>query len=545
MTKSHEAAARSPASYDQPADENLVIWSQVRAMVELHLKQGLRKRTTALGKQVKPVQQIVVVMLAFGLLFTIAGRRAADLETFLILLFTSTFTLVSLNLLPDTLDARRRQVELLASKPINSKTMLMARTMNLLILAALISTFFSVIPLATLPVFYGEIWLVPPIYLTLVAGSFAVAVLWLTLLILVARWLNLERLRLFVQVLLTIVSLGLMVLSIVATAIPGTDGIPATISLAGNHAVDFLPSAWFARIFTGGRGSITMIERLGALLMVGASSYLTLRVDLSKRYPDLSDILLASDARPARATLAARAVRLLSNIPVLSTLLAPPPAAGVASLIIIATGREVVSRLKVLAPRVVLIGLFLWGLTSEDRFVSPSLITFYGFMSLIDGWEIVKQSQQAQACWVLLTSPLDARHLSGGIRLALMIKYFSLPLLLVTLTFFFRHPFELAAVLSLLFLAEARAVISLLLALRPALPLSQEQVPGSVLAGFAISIGVSTVTNVIYAVVVAFEELFPLSGVVIGVIVLLFMVFANLLLERQARTRLSRLEYAY
>jgi hypothetical protein len=288
-----------------------------------------------------------------------------------------------------------------------------------------------------------------------------------------------------------------------------------------------------------------MLERAAALLIVCISSLITLRVDLSKHYPELVDILLASDDRPAKATLAVRALKLLSNIPGLGPVIAPGPAAGVATLILTATAREVASRLKVLVPRVLLIGFFIWGLTTSDVYISQTLIAIYGFTSLIDGWEIVKQSQHAQACWVLVSSPLEAGHLSKGIQLALTLKYFSLPLLLVTLTFFFHHPIEVAAILSLLFLAEARAVVSIQLTLRPALPLSQEQVPGSALLGFAISMAVALVTSVIYGTVVALEMIFPLSGIVIGLMVLLALVVANYLFERTARLRLARLEYVH
>jgi hypothetical protein len=124
-----------------------------------------------------------------------------------------------------------------------------------------------------------------------------------------------------------------------------------------------------------------------------------------------------------------------------------------------------------------------------------------------------------------------------------MLKYFALPTVLVSTTFFYYHPPLLAGILALLFVVEARVVISLLLALRPALPLSQEQVPGNAFTGFTISVGVAIVTGIGYGIVVTLERVFPYVGVAIGFCGVILLVFCGWLLERAAQSRLANIEF--
>src|SRR5262249_61644599 len=119
------------------------------------------------------------------------SSAAADSETFLILLFTAVFGIIAMNILPDALESRQRQVETLIPKPISPRTLLAARTINLLLITGLLSGLFSIIPLA-FATFSSRIsiLLAPLIFIELFAGSFAVSEVLLVVLMLASRRLS-------------------------------------------------------------------------------------------------------------------------------------------------------------------------------------------------------------------------------------------------------------------------------------------------------------------------------------------------------------------
>ncbi|HEU4387223.1 MAG TPA: hypothetical protein VFV34_05460, partial [Blastocatellia bacterium] len=197
VTEAHTERAGRPRG---PV-EGVVDHRQLRAVVELTLKQGFRGALKpGTTKRVKPLRQLIVSMAVVGLFFSSAVRRSEDLPTYLILLFSTTFAIVALSVLPDTLEGRRRNIEVLSSKPIASRTMLAARAVNLLFISGLITACFAAAPLAAAKFSFQCSWILAGgLFLLLLLGSFAVVVISLTTLVLAAQWLNLDRLRTLAQ----------------------------------------------------------------------------------------------------------------------------------------------------------------------------------------------------------------------------------------------------------------------------------------------------------------------------------------------------------
>ncbi|HEY7547573.1 MAG TPA: hypothetical protein VID27_21930, partial [Blastocatellia bacterium] len=116
-------------------------WRQLRAMVTLQLRQNLRSGSDSITKvKGSPIKQLIFGLGSISLFSSMSIRYCADLESFLIILFTSSFTYVALSVLPDTYESRQRNIDLLHSKPISEKTLLASRAAVLFFYAALMVT---------------------------------------------------------------------------------------------------------------------------------------------------------------------------------------------------------------------------------------------------------------------------------------------------------------------------------------------------------------------------------------------------------------------
>jgi len=269
------------------------------------------------------------------------------------------------------------------------------------------------------------------------------------------------------------------------------------------------------------------------------------RFDVGKRYPKLLDRLLEPDERRASAPLSVGVLEVASRIPLLGRRLAPAQPLAVASLILTLTQREVMSRIKILVPRIVLIAFFAISLGTANQYFSPMVVAFYGFMGLLTGCDLITQSSQPEASWLLLAAPVDARQIISGLRLAVGLKYFSLPAVLVTIAVFFVNPPILAALLVLCYLVETRCIISLLILMRPAIPLSREHAANSQFVGLVASLVVAVVTGAGYVSVVSLYSLFGNVGLVVGAVGLMALIFASYWLDRGAASRLRKLQYEH
>ena len=527
--------------------EGVVDWQQLRAVVRLGLWQGFRSALKpGTGKRAHLLRQLIISMGLVGLFFSIGARRCDDLPTYLTLLFSVAFGIVGLSVLPDTLDGRRRNVELLSSKPIASTTLLAARAVSVSIVSALITASFAIAPLISAALVFKCSWiLVGGLFVMLNLGSFAVVVMSLTILVLAARWFNLDRLRTFAQFLLVAINLSMMGLSLLSMSELAIGSDSTRFWFSSFPSIKLLPSVWFADFLVSNFGATANLERTAAVLLFLSALLIATRLDLGKRYPDLVDRLLESDERPTSRPLTVRLLETASRVPLIGKWLAPPQPLAVATLILTLTQRELISRLKILVPRVILIAFFVVALSAGDRYFSPLIVAFYGFIGLLTGCDLIKQSSQPAASWPLLAAPIDSLQIIRGLRLVITVKYFALPAALVTVALFLINPPVLAALLALCYLVETRCLISVLILISPALPLSAEHVTTAQFVGLGVSMAVTFVTTIGYVIVVSVYGMFEYVGLGIGAIGLMTLVVMSYWLDRGASARLQRLEYEH
>jgi hypothetical protein len=158
---------------------------------------------------------------------------------------------------------------------------------------------------------------------------------------------------------------------------------------------------------------------------------------------------------------------------------------------------------------------------------------------------LIKQSSQPAASWPLLTAPINSLEIIRGMRLVVTVKYFALPATLVALALFLINPPVLAGLLVLCYLVETRCLISLLILMSPALPLSAEHVTTAQFVGLGVSMGVTLVTTIGYVIVVSMYGMFEFLGLGVGAIGLMMLVVVSYWLDRGAAARLSKLEYEH
>ncbi|HLG16386.1 MAG TPA: hypothetical protein VJH03_18045 [Blastocatellia bacterium] len=544
MTTDRVATTAEPLVSRVVASDGAIDRQQLRALIRLNLKQSFRGvLKPGTGRRSHPIRQIVFSMGFIGLLFSTGAMRCEDLATYLVLLFSAAFAIVALSVLPDTLDGRRRNVEIISSKPIAPATSLAARTINLLVVASLVVGSFALAPLVSaVLVFKCGPALVAGLVLLLLLGSFAVVVISLTTLVVAARWFNLDRLRVVAQFLLVAINLGLMGLSFLAMGSLARDKEAGGLSLTSAPLVKLLPSAWYADWLVSDFGTVANLERAGAVLFLAGALWVALRLDIGRRYPQLIDRLLAADERPAARPFTVRLLELLRGLPLVGRWLAPPQPAAVASLILTLTQREVMSRIKILVPRVILIVFFVVSVTAGDRYFSPLIIAFYGFMGMIDGCEIIKHSSEPAAGWLLAAAPADARQILRGMRLAITLKYFALPAVLVTTALFIADKPMLAALFAISYLVEARCLVSLVYLMSPALPLSRDHATARQFTSVALSLAVTVITTIAYVLVSFAYEMFGYFGLAVGVVGVIGLGFASYGLDRGAAARMGKLE---
>src|SRR5437868_13677963 len=86
---------RDSAGASQARRPGAIDWRQVRALVDLHLKQNLRPgRHSTTGAKIHPIRQLIVSMGMLGLLFIGNVRSCADLWILFFLLFFVMFVLM-------------------------------------------------------------------------------------------------------------------------------------------------------------------------------------------------------------------------------------------------------------------------------------------------------------------------------------------------------------------------------------------------------------------------------------------------------------------
>jgi hypothetical protein len=105
-----------------------------------------------------------------------------------------------------------------------------------------------------------------------------------------------------------------------------------------------------------------------------------------------------------------------------------PGTASVATLVLAVSSREEVSRIKLFVPRALTLVALGAGLVLEQRLIAMVMVGFLAFSAVFEGSEVLRQSGDAGAAWVLCKAPVERGELLRGLWLALLLRYLALPL---------------------------------------------------------------------------------------------------------------------
>ena len=541
----HSQAGRilqEPGSPRRPFDENSIEWVQLKALVRLYLQQGFRAAPGGEKKAPNPLKQVVTSMCFMGIVFALNARLCSDPGTFLILLFTSNFLTVALAIMPDTYELRQRNLELLHSKPISNRTHAAASTVVLFCYASIIASCMSLAPFVALKIVFDvPISVVVGTFLILNIGVFSIVVLWLLFVVLAASVLSVDRMRAFAQFMLVIAYLGTLIGS--GALYFSTDRTGPLLSLTDDSLVRVLPSTWFATFLTGGLDDAANLQRAGAILVTAVAMFVAFKLDLRKSYPQLIEKLGQQTDRPARQPLSVKAMKAIRLLPGIGHRLISDQTFATATIALTTSQREEASRLKTIGPTALLLATFVAVIIWGDHSVPALLVTFYGFMLVVDGLNTLKTSSHSSASWIFNTVPLKPHELLKAVRLAILLRFFSLAGILGTVSMFITHPPAVAAVLSAAYLAQAAFLVTLNILVQPAIPLSQETVRASNVSGFGITTVVQFVSAAGYFLITTLVGFFGNIALVAGVVGLVFLMLINHFCAKWAGSRLSELEY--
>lgn len=520
--------------------ENVIDWKQCAALLRLLMLQVVRPNPgvkSTFGRN--PLVQLAFSQALMGLVFSTNYRLCQDAFTYLSLVFTTALTMAALVIIPDSYDVRQRTAELLGSKPISHKTLATARTGMLLLYAVLNVCCFSAAPLITARGVFGSSWtiVVGSIFM-LVAGAFSLTVLWLHAMLFMSTLVGLDRLRSIAQLVLVVAYMGTLVTSAAVNAWHWSSQL--SISLSEYRLIRLWPPVWFSSFLSDDFSVAANFERAGVVALVGVGLWVALKLNLGKSYPQMVEKLSQPDDIPTSRPLSVRALDLIRQIPALGERLVSSQAFAAASIIMTVARRDEISRLKTVAPATMLILSFV-ALFVDTRY-ALLLVTYSGFISVVEGLNSVRGSSQPGASWLFHAAPLDLRELNKGIRLVIGIRYFALAAALSTICWFLSHPPLQAFIMSIGYFFVASLLVSLQLAMTPAMPLSREILRSSALSNIVLIslVHVSSVTG--YIVLELMMNLFGMAGLVIAIAAVACLAIMSYLCKRWSVERLARLE---
>ncbi|HET6897647.1 MAG TPA: hypothetical protein VFK70_04840 [Vicinamibacteria bacterium] len=525
-----------------PPDARRVDWLQVRTILHLTLKQSLGPGIDAsTGSRGHPLRQILFSMTTLGVMLSLRAWRVADLPSFFVLLFAGVFVIVILAINPDSQDVQERRLEILASKPIAPRSLLSARTILLLVLSTLLAGCLGLVPMGAAMVRFG---LSAPravaAYLTLIAGCFAAAVVWLSALMVSLRWIPLERVRKTLQFLLVAAILGITAASVGWISFGGEGGSP--FSIGDWPGALIAPSSWFALFWLPDPWPGSVWRRAGALLMVASAVVVSMQGVLHRHYANFAEQSAATSARVPRSLLVWALERAM-RVPLLGPLLLPPPVLAVASAVLLATRREDISRVKILASQLLALAAFAVAFMGAEHLVTVTVLTYLGFSSVADGLKVTRQSSLPGAGWIFCGTPIEPRQLVRGLATALEMRFLVLPAVFLAVIFWRQYTWGLALVLVLSYVLVARLVIVVGLLAWPAFPLSEEQQRAQSLLSYVIGFALSTAFAIAQMLLVLIHVNFGAAAIVLGAFGLVALAAATWGLTWGAASRLRVLEY--
>jgi hypothetical protein len=362
--------------------------------------------------------------------------------------------------------------------------------------------------------------------------------LWLTVVLLAAIRFSLEKIRMLSQFILLIAVVSMTFLSM------GFDLVSERriISLSSLSEVKWLPSVWFATFLTNGFDASANLQRAGVALMVIAAAWLMLNSSAGKRYPILLDKLDSATEKEARSPLSLRLLVYFRRIPLVGRLGVSDQSFAVASLILSATQREETSRVKLFLPRVLMVVFLVVSVVTKDSYISAFLMTYFSFTAVIEGVDIIRHNTYASASWIFRALPVSDREMLRGMRAAIWLKCYLLPGYLMLVAFFLIHPPDVACAMVILNFIQASILISMLIAIAPALPLSREQPMSLGLMTPLISLAASVLNAIGFGVLAFSLSISPVIGWIIASVAIAALAATSYALNSLAASRLSALE---
>jgi hypothetical protein len=513
---------------------------QLLAVLRLVLGQMLRPgRDVSTGSKGRPLLQLAFSMGLLGALFIPNAWRTANLESYVVLLFGMVLLLVALLVLPETHEARQRNIEVLHSRPVPQRTLVVARVLTLTVMTSLISGVLGLTALSAVVWHFGaSVWRMLGLLLALQLGTFAIAGLWVSGYNIALRWISVTTWRRVSQSLLMLLMFAVMMGNVVFPPAHGD----RPLGLERMWIFEVLPSTWFARLALPGLGLREMAECLAAVVLLSTAVALLLSARVARRYGQLLEQQAYGSQGEARSGWVVGALTTLSRLPLVRAWLHSGPVLGMASAGLTLTKREEIARLKTLSMRVVVAAFFAMGMLGFGRDLAFFMVTYAVWWTTMDGMDVLRQSAHAGASWILYKAPLRGRDVLRAIEVAVVVRSVAFPLLLFAILATQAFPLRL----SLLFVAGMAVLVRLVMVgdviARPVLPLSREQSSLQSVVGMLLGMGLGLASTVAGAILVVLDGAFGWVAPIIGWLAVAGLVVVLMLARLWAAARLEAVE---
>jgi hypothetical protein len=349
------------------------------------------------------------------------------------------------------------------------------------------------------------------------------------------RWVSVARFRSFNQIGMLTLLLAMVALSL---GLPTGGVIDPELARGVSR---WLPSTWFARL-AWAPGWDVLPERLAALALTLGTALIAWWGGFEDAQSALVEDALVTPQRGVDTSLGGRALEAVRRRPLLRRLV-DAEVASLGSLILAVSSREEVSRIKLFAPRVMTLLTLAAGFWLEDGMLPLVVIGVLSYTAVFEGLEVMRQSGDAPASWVLWKIPVERRKLLRGLWLALGLRYLALPVLVAGVLLVREVPLAPALALLAALVAGLRLAFVLGLWVRPGLPLAADQQTTQSLFGF----GLATVVSVAWTLMAFVIGALALKSAALASLVALLTTGATMAarwsLELLAQSRLDRLEF--
>ena len=511
--------------------------AQLRVIVRLSLGESWRRGVSPLtGARTNPLLQVVVSMSIMGLALALNALARPDETFFFRLVFGSAFVLVLFGLSPDQAAVRDRRREIFGSRPVSGATWLMARVVHLAVAGLVLTASFAWPALLAARFVMG----VPPAVvaaaaaLVLLQGAVA-GVLWLSLAGFESRFLSLSAIRRLNT--LVVVALALA-MSMASMASLGRLPLPRAGEL-GRQALEWVPATWFGSLLVHDADPATWAQRAGAALLVAFAGG-TLMGDLESRHRRYEEALQrAGEADGARAI--GRAPLSLLVLRATSRLMRPA-ARAVAEAVLLHDARDEHVRMRRTSQAALAVVFVAMGLAVHPaQGFTTWMLVYLSASALLDAADSARHSPEPQASWPFWSSPLGARDAVRGMIAACMAHAVVMPGALAAIAVAQGQP-PLAAVAGVAALfAALRLAAALVIALRPAMPLSCGERAFPVLASLGMAVALALALRAGLATVTLLASRGPVPAVLMLVACAMLLALSSGV-ERLAARRLAGVE---